>query len=58
MGGHDRKKVYENNLEATKLAIVRTFSQRPGIDDILMKKDTARHFFYQSSIRPEPPPEE
>jgi 5,6,7,8-tetrahydromethanopterin hydro-lyase len=45
----DGNKVYENNLEATKLGITRAFSQEPGIDEILRRRDTAKHFFYPTT---------
>jgi 5,6,7,8-tetrahydromethanopterin hydro-lyase len=44
----DKRKVYENNLEATKLAIARAFRREPDIDEILRRRETAKHFFYPS----------
>ena len=42
----NKQRAYQNNLEATKLAIARAYSKEPNIDEILRKKDTAKHFFY------------
>ena len=41
----DDKKIYENNYEATKLSIARAIKGEPKIDEILAKKDTAKHPF-------------
>jgi 5,6,7,8-tetrahydromethanopterin hydro-lyase len=41
----DDKKIYENNYEATKLSISRAMKGDPKIDEILSKKDTAKHPF-------------
>ena len=41
----DKKKVYDYNYQATKLAIERAVSKKPDIDEILSKKDTAKHPF-------------
>jgi formaldehyde-activating enzyme len=43
----DKKTIYENNHEATRLAMVRAFRKEPSIDEILRRRDTAKHFFYQ-----------
>lgn len=42
----DTKKIHDWNFEATKLAIRRAVGNEPGADDILAKKDTAKHPFY------------
>jgi 5,6,7,8-tetrahydromethanopterin hydro-lyase len=42
----DKKKVHDWNYEATKLAIKRALAQEPPVDEILAKKDTAKHPFY------------
>jgi 5,6,7,8-tetrahydromethanopterin hydro-lyase len=42
----DRKMVYGNNLQATRSAIARAFSGEPGIDQIIERRGTAKHFFY------------
>lgn len=44
-----KQKVYDNNYAATLLAIDRAFSGEPTVDEILGKRDGARHYFYQSS---------
>jgi 5,6,7,8-tetrahydromethanopterin hydro-lyase len=41
----DDKKIYKFNYEATKLAIQRAMKNEPGIDEILAKKDRAKHPF-------------
>lgn len=41
----DDAKIYEYNYEATKLAIARAMRGEPKIDEILEKKDTAKHPF-------------
>lgn len=41
----DKKKIYENNYLATKMAIKRAVRSEPGVDEILSRKDTARHPF-------------
>ncbi|MFT5324135.1 MAG: 5,6,7,8-tetrahydromethanopterin hydro-lyase [Planctomycetaceae bacterium] len=42
----DDKKIYEYNKEATKLSIARAMKNEPGIDEVLAKKDGAKHPFY------------
>jgi 5,6,7,8-tetrahydromethanopterin hydro-lyase len=42
----DDKKIYEYNKEATKLSIARAMKSEPGIDEVLAKKDGAKHPFY------------
>src|SRR6516165_4774057 len=42
----DDTKIYEYNYEATKLSIQRAMRGEPKIDEILSKKDTAKHPFY------------
>lgn len=41
----DDAKIYQFNYEATKLAIKRAMKNEPKIDEILSKKDTAKHPF-------------
>ncbi len=41
----DDAKIYQYNYEATKLAISRAVKNEPKIDEILSKKDTAKHPF-------------
>ena len=41
----DDTKIYQYNYEATKLAIQRAMKNEPKIDEILSKKDTAKHPF-------------
>ncbi len=41
----DKEKIYKYNYEATKLAIKRAFSGEPSIDEVLEKKDKAKHPF-------------
>ena len=39
----DDKKIHDYNYEATKLAIQRAMKNEPKIDEVLAKKDTAKH---------------
>jgi 5,6,7,8-tetrahydromethanopterin hydro-lyase len=41
----DDNKIYQYNYEATKLSIQRAMKNEPKIDEVLSKKDTARHPF-------------
>jgi 5,6,7,8-tetrahydromethanopterin hydro-lyase len=41
----DDTKIYQYNYEATKLSIARAMKGEPTIDEILSKKDTAKHPF-------------
>ena len=41
----DDTKIYDFNYEATKLAIQRAMKNEPKIDEILSKKDSAKHPF-------------
>jgi 5,6,7,8-tetrahydromethanopterin hydro-lyase len=41
----DNAKLYKYNYEATKLAVARAMKSEPKIDEILAKKDTAKHPF-------------
>jgi len=41
----DDKKIYQFNYEATKLSIQRAMKGEPKIEEILAKKDTAKHPF-------------
>ena len=43
----DDAKIYEYNYEATKLSIQRAMKGEPKIDEIISKKDTAKHPFYK-----------
>ena len=42
----DDTKIYENNKEATKLSIARAMKNEPSMDEVLAKKDDAKHPFY------------
>ena len=42
----DDNKIYQYNYDATKLAIQRAMRGEPKIDEILAKKDTAKHPFF------------
>jgi 5,6,7,8-tetrahydromethanopterin hydro-lyase len=41
----DKKKIYDHNYEATRLAIRRAFAREPGIEEVLEKQKTAKHPF-------------
>ena len=41
----DKKKIYDYNYEATKLAIKRAFNKEPKVADVIAKKDKAKHPF-------------
>jgi 5,6,7,8-tetrahydromethanopterin hydro-lyase len=41
----DDNKIYQYNYEATKLAVQRAMKNEPKIDEVLSKKDTAKHPF-------------
>ena len=41
----DKKKIHDYNYEATKLEIKRAFKREPKVDEILKKKDSAKHPF-------------
>lgn len=41
----DDKKIFEYNYEATKLSIARAMKNEPSADEMLKKKDTAKHPF-------------
>src|SRR5262245_37858741 len=41
----DDAKIYQYNYEATKLALQRAMKGEPKVDEILAKKDTAKHPF-------------
>lgn len=41
----DRDKVYEYNYEATKLAIKRAMEEEPSVEEVLAKKEKAKHPF-------------
>jgi 5,6,7,8-tetrahydromethanopterin hydro-lyase len=41
----DDNKIYQYNYEATKLAVERAMKGEPKIDEVLSKKDTAKHPF-------------
>ena len=43
----DDKKIFEYNYEATKLAIKRAVNMEPKLDEILAKKDTAKHPIFE-----------
>lgn len=42
----DAKKIEEYNREATELAIERAMSQKPTADEMIAKKDSAKHPFF------------
>ena len=41
----DKKKIYQYNYEATKLAIKRAFAKEPSVDEVLERRDKAKHPF-------------
>jgi 5,6,7,8-tetrahydromethanopterin hydro-lyase len=41
----DKKKIYDYNYKATKLAIKSAFKKEPNVDEVLKKKDSAKHPF-------------
>jgi len=41
----DDKKIFEYNYEATKLSIERAMKNEPSIDEVVAKKDSAKHPF-------------
>jgi len=41
----DKKKIYDYNYEATKLAIERAIAGEPKVEEVLAKKDEAKHPF-------------
>lgn len=41
----DKSKIYENNYLATKMAIKRAVRSEPEVDEVLARKDTAKHPF-------------
>jgi len=43
----DNDKIFQNNYDATKLAIRRAMTGEPKIDEVLSKKDTVKHPFYK-----------
>ena len=43
----DDNKIYQYNYDATKLAIQRAMKGEPKIDEILAKKDTAKHPIFE-----------
>src|SRR5207245_2531647 len=43
----DNDKIYKYNYEATKLSIQRAMKGEPKIDEILAKKDTAKHPIFE-----------
>ena len=43
----DDNKIYQYNYEATKLSIQRAMRGEPKIDEILARKETAKHPFYK-----------
>ena len=43
----DDAKIYQYNYEATKLSIQRAMKGEPKIDEVLAKKETAKHPFYK-----------
>ncbi|MDP1797909.1 MAG: formaldehyde-activating enzyme [Planctomycetaceae bacterium] len=43
----DDKKIFQYNYEATKMAIANAMKNAPSVDEMLAKKSTAKHPFYQ-----------
>src|ERR671935_2682572 len=43
----DDAKIYQYNYEATKLSIQRAMKGEPKVDDMLARKETAKHPFYK-----------
>jgi 5,6,7,8-tetrahydromethanopterin hydro-lyase len=43
----DDNKIYQYNYDATKLAIQRAMRGEPKIEDVLAKRETAKHPFYK-----------
>lgn len=43
----DDKKIYQYNYEATKQSIINAMKGAPSVDEMLAKKSTAKHPFYQ-----------
>src|SRR6516164_5797349 len=43
----DDAKIYQYNYEATKLSIQRAMRNEPKIDEVLSRKETAKHPFYK-----------
>jgi 5,6,7,8-tetrahydromethanopterin hydro-lyase len=43
----DDKKIFEYNYEATKQSIARALKNEPGADEMLAKKDEAKHPFFE-----------
>lgn len=41
----DKKKIFDYNYQATKESIHRAFTSKPTVDEVLAKKDTAKHPF-------------
>jgi 5,6,7,8-tetrahydromethanopterin hydro-lyase len=41
----DKKKIYEYNYQATKLAIERAVAKNPKVSEVLTQKDSAKHPF-------------
>jgi len=44
-GAEDNKKIYDYNLEATRMAIRNAMSGKPTADEVLAGKDSAEHPF-------------
>ena len=44
---NDDKKIFQYNYEATMLSIARAMKNEPSADEMLAKKDTAKHPFFQ-----------
>ncbi|HSD57714.1 MAG TPA: formaldehyde-activating enzyme [Methanotrichaceae archaeon] len=42
---NDKKKIYENNYQATKLAIERAVTGKPTVKEVMAKKESAKHPF-------------
>lgn len=43
----DDKKIYQYNYEATKLSIERAMKNEPGADEVVAKKDSSAHPFFE-----------
>ena len=42
---NDDKKIFQYNYDATKLSIARAMKNEPSVDEMIAKKDTAKHPF-------------
>ncbi len=47
---NDDKKIFQYNYDATLLAIARAMKNEPSADEMLAKKDTARHPYFTEDV--------